>query len=174
MRFLRWGTQALVWALIGACAVVLVAFVLVPRLIGATPYTVLTDSMTGTAPAGSIVVVEPVPFDELGMGDIITYQLRSGEPTVVTHRVVGIDVVENETRLRTQGDANPAPDASPVREEQVKGKVIYHAPWVGYLSAALGTGTRTVLARVLGVVLISYAVFVVLRGLARKRHAVTR
>lgn len=153
---------------------VIVAFVLVPRLIGATPYTVLTDSMTGTAPAGSIVVVRPVPFEELGMGDIITYQLRSGEPTVVTHRVVGIDVVGQETRLRTQGDANPAPDASPVREEQVRGKVIYHAPWVGYLSAALGPGTRIVLARVLGVVLIGYAVFVVLRGLVRKRHAVTR
>lgn len=169
-RLVRWVAQGVSWAFITVTAVVIIAFVLVPRIIGATPYTVLTDSMTGTAPAGSIVVVKPTPFEQLRMGDIITYQLRSGEPTVVTHRVVGIDVVEGETRLRTQGDANPVADAQPVRAEQVKGRVIYHVPWIGYIATALDTTTRTLATKVIGVFLITYAAFLLVRGIRQKRH----
>ncbi len=61
-----------------------------PRLGGATPYTVLTSSMEPEYPPGTLVVVRPVPIEEIGIGDVITYQLESGEPTVVTHRVVGL------------------------------------------------------------------------------------
>ena len=37
---------------------------------------------------GSVVVVRPVDPADIGVGSVITYQLESGEPEVVTHRVV--------------------------------------------------------------------------------------
>lgn len=165
----RWGRRvgkAMVWALLLTSLAVILAFVLIPRLAGATPYTVLTGSMTPKMPAGSVVVVREVPFEEIGVGDVITYQLRSGEDTVVTHRVIGIDVVAgSETRLRTQGDANATPDPERVRAEQVRGQVWYHAPYIGYLSTATDTDTREWAARLIGAGLLGYAGYLVVSAI---------
>lgn len=151
------------WLLVAAAAGLLVLFVLVPRLVGATPYTVLSGSMEPEFGPGSMVVVKPTPFEEIGMGDVITYQLRSGEPTVVTHRVVGVDSVNGERVLRTQGDANDAADAEPVQEPQVRGRVWYSAPYIGHLSVALSPEVRAWVARGVGLALVVYAGYVLVR-----------
>jgi signal peptidase I len=154
-------------------ATAITALVLVPRIAGATPYTILTGSMEPDMPPGTIVVVKPLPFDEIRQGDVITYQIESGKPMVVTHRVVGVDVVAGETRLVTQGDANNAPDAVSVREVQVKGVVWYHVPWVGHATSLLDDSSKGIAVRVLGGALLAYAVFVV-SSLLFRRKKVTR
>lgn len=140
---LAWIAQVLCWVLLLSSAAVLLAAVLVPRLTHATPYTITTGSMKPTLPPGTLAVVKPVDATKLQAGDIITYQLKSGEAAVVTHRIVGVGTsLNNETFYRTQGDANAAPDELLVRPVQVRGEVWYHLPYVGYASQTLSTDQR--------------------------------
>jgi signal peptidase len=150
--------RVLAWAVLLSAAALLTVAVVVPRIAGATPYAVLTGSMEPELPPGTLVVVRPASIEEIEIGDVITYQLDSGEPTVVTHRVVGIGIdVDGERVLSTQGDANESADPKPVREVQVKGELWYSAPQLGHLHQLL-TGQQ----RQWGV----YAVAVLLFGYA--------
>lgn len=160
------------WAVLVSCGLLIVAFVLVPRLTGSTPYTVLTGSMRPTMPPGTTLVVKPIEFADIRVGDVITYQIASGQPEVVTHRVIGVNVTPDGVRLETQGDANPIPDPELVREEQVRGKAWYWLPVIGYVTNGVTSDTRTWLAQGLGVGLIGYAVVtlvvVAVRGSKRR------
>jgi len=133
---LGWVSQVVSWLVIlGICAV-LAAAVLVPRLAGATPYTVLTGSMRPDLPPGTLVVVKPIAAEEIRSGDVITYQLESGKPTVVTHRVIAVGSdLTGKPAFTTQGDANDAPDAEPVRPVQVKGRLWYSVPYLGHVNS---------------------------------------
>ena len=51
-------------------------------------YAVLTGSMEPVLPVGSLLVVVPMSFDELKVGQDITYKTAGG---TVTHRIVAID-----------------------------------------------------------------------------------
>lgn len=138
-----WLWRGLVWLVLAALIGVLGVAVLVPRLGGGTPYTILTDSMRPQYPPGTLVVVRPARTEEIRVGDVVTYQLRSGKRAVVTHRVVGqgVNALGEET-FTTQGDANNTPDAAPVRPVQVRGVLWYAVPWVGHLNTWLQPGDR--------------------------------
>lgn len=135
---LRWVFRCLVWLLaLGAVAVILIA-VIVPRVGGATPYTVLTGSMRPGMPPGTLVVVRPVAAKDIEIGTVITYQLTSGHPTVVTHRVVAQGFnAKGEPVFRTQGDANDVADEAWVRRVQIQGEKWYSVPYLGYVSNIL-------------------------------------
>lgn len=128
--------RVLALAVIVVSAILLVLGLAVPRLGGAFPYAVLTGSMEPHLPAGTLVVVRPTDPDELKVGSVITYQLRSGEPEVVTHRVVqtGVSAGSGERVFKTRGDANSAADPEWVRAVQVRGVVWYGIPFAGYLT----------------------------------------
>ncbi|RZU67074.1 signal peptidase [Microterricola gilva] len=172
-RWLRVVATVLTWIVIVASLAAITALVVVPRIAGASPYTILTGSMIPDMPPGTIVVVKPLPFDQIRQGDVITYQIESGKPMVVTHRVVGVDVVDGKTRLVTQGDANDAPDAESVREVQVKGVVWYHVPFIGFATTLIDDTSKGIAVRVLGGLLIAYALYVG-ASLLFKRKKVTR
>lgn len=162
-RFLSVVTQVVSWAVAIALGAAILATVLIPRLIDAEPYTVMSGSMEPTLPTGSVVVSQSVSTDAVRFDDIITFQMESGRPQTVTHRVVAVDVVEGETRLRTQGDANNAIDPEPIRPEQVRGKVIYHIPYVGYLGRIIPPTMREPLVTIVGVGLLIYAAILIVR-----------
>ncbi|WP_300641267.1 signal peptidase I [Nocardioides sp.] len=157
--------RAVSWVvLLGATALVTLA-VLVPRVAGATPYTVLTGSMSPAYPAGTLVVVRPVALADVRVGDVVTYQLRSGEPTVATHRVVGVGwTADGEKVLTTRGDANSVADAEPVREVQLRGEVWYSLPWVGRLNVLLSPDQHQLLVQLAAGGLFLYAAVLLLRG----------
>ena len=80
-------------------------------------------------PPGTLVVVRPTQIADIAAGDVLTYQIKSGDPTVVTHRVVqqGVDMT-GQPRWRTQGDANDVADQNWVLPVQVKGDpVVLHS-----------------------------------------------
>lgn len=132
---LRWLGQLTAWLVIVALVAVIAAAVAVPRIAGATPFSILTGSMKPTYPPGTLVVVKPIDTQDIAIGTVVTYQLISGKPTVVTHRVVGtVRSPEGTMRYRTQGDANDAPDRKLVRPAQVKGALWYHVPSLGYVN----------------------------------------
>lgn len=157
--------RAVSWVvLLGATALVTLA-VLVPRVAGATPYTVLTGSMSPAYPAGTLVVVRPVALADVRVGDVVTYQLRSGEPAVATHRVVGVGwTADGEKVLTTRGDANSVADAEPVREVQLRGEVWYSVPWVGHLNVLLSPDQHRLLVRLAAGALFLYAVVLLVTG----------
>lgn len=151
----RWAGQALAWIVILVATAAVAAGVLLPRIGGATPYTILTGSMEPNYPPGTLVVAKPTAVEEIGVGTVITYQLKSGEPTVVTHRVVAVEHAgDGELSFRTKGDANDSADRELVRPVQIKGTLWYAVPKLGWMSTALGHEERNA------------AVFVVAGGLA--------
>lgn len=162
-----WGrvVRLLSWGVVVAVTGLVTAAVVVPRVAGATPYTVLTGSMAPAYPAGTLVVVRPVDAADVRLGDVVTYQLRSGEPAVATHRVVGVGwSATGERLLTTRGDANSVADAEPVREVQLRGEVWYSLPWVGRLNVLFTPGQHQLLVRVAAGTLFLYAGGVLLRG----------
>ena len=159
------------WAAMLGSMSLLVAALTVPRIVGATPLTVLSGSMEPSLPPGALVVVRPVPAEDVGIGSVITYQLRSGEPTVVTHRVVGQTFGPDGSPLfQTQGDANDSPDAAWVRPVQIRGEVWYSIPHLGRVANLLSIEERGVAARVLGGGLAGYAVALLLRAVRQRRR----
>jgi signal peptidase len=160
------------YAVIGAISTVLIVSVVVPRIAGAQPYTIETGSMQPKLPPGTLVVVKPIEPRDIGIGDVLTYQLRPGEPAVVTHRVVaqGVDGGGRPV-FWTKGDANSATDARPVRSVQVRGKLWYSVPYVGYLGALLSPTQRNVLLLAAITGLFGYSLGVLMIALRRRQKA---
>lgn len=116
--------------------VVLVGAVLVIKFaLGWELKAVLTPSMEPELPVGSLLIIKPVEFEEINIGDDVTV-VRDSSLTLVTHRVIEKD--ENSRQITTQGIANDSPD-SPSDYANVVGKVIYHIPLVGYFVIWLST-----------------------------------
>jgi signal peptidase len=153
-----WLGLVVAWFVILGTTAVVSAAVLVPRIGGGTPYVVMTGSMRPHLPPGTLVVARPVPADRIGVGSVITYQLRSGQAAVVTHRVVSVGVDGRGQRtFVTQGDANRAPDEEPVRPVQVKGERWYSVPYLGYVTAAITGQQRHVALLLVEGALLLYA-----------------
>lgn len=167
-----WLGQVLAWSFVIAVAAVLAVTVVVPRFAGATPYTVLTSSMRPGMPPGTLVVVKPVDPAQLGVGEVVTYQLKSGEPAVVTHRVVAVtSAINGERTFVTQGDANEAPDPLPVRPVQIKGQRWYSVPYLGRVNTLLNGSQRQDGVIVVAVLLLAYAAFMFTGSIAERRRA---
>lgn len=115
-------------------------------------YCVETGSMEPDYPIGSMVVVERVWFDQLKVGDVITYVVSDN--TVVTHRLVGIDAEHG--LLTTKGDNNVVADASPVGYNNVIGRVNFCVPGFGYVFLFLSTRFGKIMLGIMGVALIGF------------------
>ena len=108
--------------------------IVVPRVTGSYTYTVLTSSMAPAYSPGTFLVVRPVPFDALRVGDIITYQMESGRPEVITHRIIAVSSTQQgERTFITKGDNNTIRDDKPVLEVQVRGKLLNAVPHICFL-----------------------------------------
>lgn len=155
---LAWFRVLVAWVIILVVGVVLLLGVVIPRLAGATPYTVLTGSMAPNYPPGTLVVNRPVDPAEVQVGDVVTYQLKSGEAAVVTHRVIGIGTgVEGEPSFLLQGDANAAPDPDAVRPEQIRGGLWYAVPHLGRINSLLTGHERQLTVYAVAAFLVLYA-----------------
>jgi signal peptidase len=166
------ATRALAWAAAGLVVAVLTLTVVLPRLGGGHAYTILTASMEPGLPPGTVVVVRKTPTEDIRTGDVITYQLRSGDPTVVTHRVRGTTIAASgERAFVTQGDANDSPDANPVTSVQIKGVQWYSVPYLGYPSLKLGGDLRQVVVMGSVALLLGYAATMLLGDLRDKRRS---
>ena len=165
----RWCSAVLAWAVVLACLGALAVAVALPRIVGGTPFTILTSSMEPHLPPGTLVVDRPVRPEEIGVGDVVTYQLVSGEPDVVTHRVVEVSQsLVGDLTFRTQGDANDATDPSPVLPEQVRGRLWYSVPELGRVNLLLTGAQRQDLVDVAAAGLGLYAL--VMFGVAVRRR----
>lgn len=156
---LRRTLHPLLVLLLSAVAALLLAVVVVPIVLGWVPLTVLSGSMEPTVPTGSQVVVAPLDGEDdaagLSTGDVVTFMPSPDDPTLVTHRIVGVAVDgEGRRSFTTRGDANAAPDTDPVTATQLRGLVKYHVPWAGYAATLLDAEQKRG-----GIVLVAAALF---------------
>lgn len=144
------------WALLVLVALVAIVVVVVPAVTGAKPYTVLTGSMVPNYPPGTLVVVRAVDVSEINLGDVVTYQLESGKPEVVTHRVVAVgEAADGSLIFTTKGDANDAADPKPVTPVQIVGKLWYAVPYIGWINNVVtGQARAWVLPVVVGILFV--------------------
>ncbi|ROR73357.1 signal peptidase I [Bogoriella caseilytica] len=151
--------------------VVALATIVVPKLMGAMPYTVLTGSMSPAMEPGALAIVAPTEAQEIRIGDVVTYQPRPNDPAVVTHRVIGINVSATGTTFTTQGDANTRTDPHPVVPEQIRGTVAYAVPWMGHVNSSLNAGSRSSLMVGAACALILYGLWQVGSGIHSRTPA---
>lgn len=154
---------------IGLAAVLIV----VPKVTGSIPLTVLTSSMEPGFPPGTLIIVRPVAVADVALGDVITYQMETGKPGVVTHRVIAINMTAGERTFVTKGDNNGAADASAVLEGQIQGRLWYSVPLIGYVNNAVNGANRAWLIPVAASLLFAYAGYTIVAGVVgsvRKRH----
>lgn len=160
MKVVRFASQVFLWLVILAAVAAVALAVAIPRIAGGTPYTVLTGSMEPDLPPGTLVVVRPVDAEDIALGDVITFQLESGKPTVATHRVVAVGTrLDGQQVFTTRGDANGTPDRNPVRAVQVQGRLWYSVPYLGHLNSVLTGRQRQSAVLVVAALLIGYAAF---------------
>ncbi len=123
------------WNIISTAIVVLVmlcaVFLMGSRLFGYRVFTVISGSMEPAYSVGDLIYVKEADVSEIKVGDPITFVLNENL-VVATHRVVEVDA-ENQY-FYTKGDANNAPDASPVHFNNLIGVPHFSIPYLGYVS----------------------------------------
>lgn len=105
----------------------------IPSVLGFTPLTVVSGSMSPGLETGDMVIIRN-GSNGIKPGDIVTYRL--GE-VLVTHRVKTISEDAASEVFVTQGDANTIPDYKKVERSQIVGKYAFKIPFGGYIRAGL-------------------------------------
>jgi len=145
------------------------------RVVGLTPYAVLSGSMEPTYHVGSLIYVKKTPPEDITVGMPITFVVNK-DLLVATHRVIDIecrtvqyeqvkdeegnflfeddgDPVLEEVILdepayyfTTKGDNNDVVDGSPVYYKNLIGTPIFSIPYLGYFSNWLQTRKGMIIA----------------------------
>lgn len=153
------------------------------RVVGLTPFTVLSGSMEPTYHVGSLIYVKKTAPADIKVGDPITFVVND-DLLVATHRVVDIEKFETGTRAvldeneqpvmdedgnpmyeeypleepsyyyTTKGDANKDVDGSPVYYKNVQGVPVFSIPLLGYLSSWLQTRQGMIMGISIAIVII--------------------
>ncbi|MEC5152078.1 signal peptidase I [Cryobacterium sp. GrIS_2_6] len=154
LHYLGLAVSGAILLLVVALALLLIV---VPKVTGSTPLIVLTSSMEPTLPPGTLIIVRPVTPDEIRIGDVVTYQIRSGEPGVITHRVTAISSSSEGGRTFTfKGDNNSVADADQVLPVQIQGRLWYSVPWVGWVNNAVNGQSRSWIVPIIAGLLFAY------------------
>lgn len=166
-----WVKTIASYTLLALAVALLAVLVVVPRLSGSTAYTVLTGSMQPTYPPGTLIVVKPTPGEDLKAGDVITFQPKSGDPSVTTHRIVSIVYdAKGVRKFITKGDANNTTDRTQLVAEQIRGRLLYSVPYLGRLNSILSGSTRSILVFVIAAAFGSYALWMWISSIRDRKN----
>lgn len=106
---------------------------------------------------------------------MVTYQIESGRPEVISHRVVGIESSsDGGLAYVTKGDNNPEPDAKLVLPQQVHGTLWYSLPWLGFVNQVVSGDAKSWIVLTLAVVLLAYAGYALTTGAVEATRRRTR
>jgi len=123
-----WILPSVIWSLL----IGLVITMIFGYFLGYRIFTVLGYSSEPDIHYGSIVVDFKVPFDELKVGDYVTW--TRGGKTYVTHQIIEIAskdyIVTSQTDYFAEPGETVNPD-DPIKYENIQGKVILSVPYVG-------------------------------------------
>lgn len=136
---------------------------------------VCSGSMEPELRVGSLAVTRPIESQDILVGDIITFNPRGvtlGE-NLVSHRVIGIGR-NSPLYFETKGDANDKADPFIVPARNLVGKVCFHTPYAGYVTAFLRTPWGFLLALVIpGLIVIAMYIRSIQRMLCSDKKAIS-
>ena len=116
----------------------------VSSILGYTPMTVQSDSMSPTFEKGDLIFVKKCDTAKLEVGDIVCFHtLIENQYALNTHRIEKIDETEGGARsYTTRGDNNAAADQHIISDGDIVGKYVGHWAKVGkvmdFLSSSVG------------------------------------
>lgn len=104
-------------------------------IFGYRSYVIASNSMYPVLEYGDVILVKDINFDDIEIGDIITYQGNNGElkNKIITHEVIDINYVNDVRVLVTKGRANTGVDPY-VYPEQIYGKFFYKYTIISFVS----------------------------------------
>jgi len=105
-------------------------------LLGFYPTVILSGSMRPTMDIGDIAIVIQTPIEKIKLGDVIQYWQ---EREMVIHRVYDTYEMGSTRFIITKGDANTAPDVDPIFPAQIRGRLIFIVPKLGWISIYVKT-----------------------------------
>ena len=153
------------------------------RLIGLTPYAVLSGSMEPTYHVGSLIYVQDIDPADVTIGTPLTFVVNE-DLLLATHRVVDIEVRNTKEEavldeggnptydehgnmvtqtipldepayyFTTKGDANEDIDGSQVYYKNIVGTPRFSIPYLGYLSSWLQTKRGMIMGASIALVLL--------------------
>ena len=146
----------------------------IPAVLDYKVLAVRSGSMEPAINTGDAIIVEPLkPEHQIKEGDVITFRVADAPDMLITHRVIGIVSVNGEPAAYvTKGDANDAPDLTPVSRAQIVGIQRWRIPYYGYLSEFMRTKTGVIsLVIVPGVLLIALEIRKIFQVIAEEEKA---
>ncbi|MBZ9689204.1 signal peptidase I [Clostridium estertheticum] len=115
------------WILTSVISIAMVWFVV--GVFPIQPSVIVTGSMKPMIQPGDMVLVKKMDGNEVKMGDVIQFKRDS---IYIFHRIIEIKEEEKQLKYKTKGDNNSGPDSDLVPTGDVKGKVIYVIPKIGW------------------------------------------
>lgn len=122
------------WTTVSVMGILMVWFS--SGLLGAYPTIPLSGSMRSALEVGDLAILVNTPPEKIEVGDIIHFW---SEEEMIIHRVHEIRT-DGETLFITKGDANRVPDLDPILPSQIRGRLIYTIPKLGWASIYLKDG----------------------------------
>lgn len=92
---------------------------------------IASNSMMPTFDKGSAVITLKIKESELKEGDIISFKKNNKQ---IIHRINSIEVVDEEKRYYTKGDANTTIDDTYITYKDIDNKIVLSIPLIGYPS----------------------------------------
>lgn len=126
-----WG-KWVSYIILGLVIVFFALALIVPKIYTGHLAIVRSSSMEPAIQAGSLALMMPVDPLKVRVGDIIVFAPWNDPDVTVSHRVIGRFYEEGELYFATKGDAVEDPDPDAVPAENVKGKVIFDIPYLGF------------------------------------------
>ena len=107
----------------------------IPSVLNHNFFIVQTNSMEDTINVKDLVISKKNKIEDVKENDIISFVCIDGTQEVVnqviTHRVIKVEVIDNEIYLTTKGDNNPMSDSYKVTKENYIGKVVFISSFLG-------------------------------------------
>lgn len=119
MRARRWATRLVVAALV-AVIIGAIGWTAAWKAQGGRWEVVRTSSMGAAAPVGTLLWINPVSYDHIEVGDILTFHPPKAPHETYTHRVVARHA---DGTLSTKGDNNDKRDTWRLGRRDVVGRV---------------------------------------------------
>ena len=113
-------------------------------------YVIISPSMVPTIKVQDAIVTKRM--DDYQIGDVCTYISKNPSylGIMITHRIIGIDVDQNNNKVYIfKGDNNYSADTMPVEKDQIYGKVVMKIPKIGYIQYFLSNAYGWIIAIVI-------------------------
>lgn len=108
---------------------------------------VLSGSMEPAIMTGDVIIIEELAPDYvIREGDVITYRAADSPDMLITHRVMGAILIDDEVAAYvTKGDNNDSEDLGTVTRDRIIGVYKWRLPLLGYFASFVRQPLGTVL-----------------------------